>query len=653
MFILDASKSNLTVRQREMMASGSVNVNTIKFEFSPDWDGLTRTAVFRNDTENRSILLDDTNQCEIPREVLSSAGQRVYAGVYGTRGQETVLPTIWASLGVVLAGAAPDSGTYPPTPELWEQELAKKQDKLHGEPGQLVGFDESGNAVAQDAGEAMQGPPGPQGVPGEDGKSAYQIAVENGFEGTEEEWLESLQGPPGKDGAPGPVGPPGADGKNGEPGPQGSPGRDGEQGPPGQPGKDGADGAPGPAGADGKSAYQIAVDNGYTGTEAEWLVSLKGEPGTPGAPGQDGAPGPAGADGSPGADGATFTPSVSADGTLSWTNDGDLPNPTPVNIKGPAGADGADGMDGENGVGVPPGGAAGQILAKKTAADYDTEWVDAPQNGGGNSGGIVNWNDIDGRPDLSNVSTLKAVSTTLSADLWDESNKYQILISDILADETAQLITPIPKSTSFETYYENDVRLVSQAEGMLIFEADKKPVDDIDIIVYIQSVVSASEIPINFVWWSPHMTSENLPSPYVASASSEFTEGGVVHQAYHAFDGNKVSFWYGGPESELSITFDFGNKTPVKGIRLLPREGFPIGFPKQYSIDGSDDGATWVSIETFENLVALSDGFREHEFDRVNHYRFYRLSNMVSNYSLYTTISEIEFYVSEVYANEH
>ena len=31
-------------------------------------------------------------------------------------------------------------------------------------------------------------------IPGDDGKSAYEIAVENGFEGTEQEWLESLIG---------------------------------------------------------------------------------------------------------------------------------------------------------------------------------------------------------------------------------------------------------------------------------------------------------------------------------------------------------------------------------------------------------------------------------------------------------------------------
>lgn len=66
--------------------------------------------------------------------------------------------------------------------------------------------------------------------------NAYQIAVKNGFEGTEAEWLESLKGEPGqpgKDGTPG---------KDGEPGRDGNPGAKGDKGDPGSPGKDGADG---------------------------------------------------------------------------------------------------------------------------------------------------------------------------------------------------------------------------------------------------------------------------------------------------------------------------------------------------------------------------------------------------------------------------
>lgn len=46
---------------------------------------------------------------------------------------------------------------------------------------------------------------------------------------------------------------------------------------------------------------------------------------------------------------ATFIPSVSSDGVLSWTNDKGLENPTPVNIKGADGKNGQDGKDGQDG----------------------------------------------------------------------------------------------------------------------------------------------------------------------------------------------------------------------------------------------------------------------------------------------------------------
>ncbi|MGJ3768646.1 GH25 family lysozyme [Limosilactobacillus mucosae] len=42
----------------------------------------------------------------------------------------------------------------------------------------------------------------------------------------------------------------------------------------------------GEKGADGKSAYEVALANGYTGTQAQWLASLKGADGAPGKDGQ-------------------------------------------------------------------------------------------------------------------------------------------------------------------------------------------------------------------------------------------------------------------------------------------------------------------------------------------------------------------------------
>ena len=47
-----------------------------------------------------------------------------------------------------------------------------------------------------------------------------------------------------------------------------------------------------------------------------------------------------------GGTGAVFIPQVSEEGILSWQNNGNLPNPEPVHIKGKDGIDGKDGADG-------------------------------------------------------------------------------------------------------------------------------------------------------------------------------------------------------------------------------------------------------------------------------------------------------------------
>ena len=74
------------------------------------------------------------------------------------------------------------------------------------------------------------------------GLSAYQIAVKNGFVGTEQEWLDSLVGPQGPAGPTGPKGEKGDTGETGAQGPrglQGEKGDTGDTGPKGESGKDG------------------------------------------------------------------------------------------------------------------------------------------------------------------------------------------------------------------------------------------------------------------------------------------------------------------------------------------------------------------------------------------------------------------------------
>ena len=194
------------------------------------------------------------------------------------------------------------------------------------------------------------------------------------------------QGPQGPKGDTGETGPAGADGQPGEPG------ADGEDGGYYQPAVDasgnltwaasksgmpdiavanikgpqgpaGADGAPGPKGEDGDSGVYYGSTQPTDGSkvwidpsgEADEVLPTVGgngnwwvngvDTGTK-AQGETGPQGPAGADGD---NGATFTPSVSDAGMLSWSNDQGLPNPASISIKGPAGADGQDGQDGAPG----------------------------------------------------------------------------------------------------------------------------------------------------------------------------------------------------------------------------------------------------------------------------------------------------------------
>ena len=314
MFRLKAEKNKLYVLPEELLTSGSVKINQARFEFSSDWDGMTRTAVFKQGDTAVSILLGEDALCDIPWEVLQEHGRALYAGVYGTKDGVVVLPTIWASLGEVKEGVKPGEDARPPTPGIYEQvldELSKKGDGLSitedGELGLYSGDRLLDSVPFQGGGEGTEGPPG---------KSAYEIAVEEGFQGTEEEWLQSLvgpqgepgpEGPPGKDGAPGNQGPAGPQGETGPQGPQGEPGPAGPQGPPGadgQQGPKGDKGDPGPAGPQGdqgpkgdqgepgaqghagpqgetgpagKSAYQYAQEGGYAGTEAEFSQKLAAE----------------------------------------------------------------------------------------------------------------------------------------------------------------------------------------------------------------------------------------------------------------------------------------------------------------------------------------------------------------------------------------
>ena len=130
----------------------------------------------------------------------------------------------------------------------------------------------------------------PIGFDIEDGKSAYGIAVEEGFVGTKAAWLASLVGADGATGPQGPTGATGATGATGPQGPTGATGADGATGPQGPTGATGATGATGPQGPTGATGATGATGpQGPAGTVASYAsvntgnvnVTSPSYPGTP------------------------------------------------------------------------------------------------------------------------------------------------------------------------------------------------------------------------------------------------------------------------------------------------------------------------------------------------------------------------------------
>ena len=108
----------------ELLTVGMSKAVTVQFVFSPEWDGLTKTAVFTNGKTTVDVLAAnwDGDTVPVPHEVLAVPGRHARVGVYGADESGVVLPTVWVSLGKVQPGADP-SGDVSADPKLpvWAQ----------------------------------------------------------------------------------------------------------------------------------------------------------------------------------------------------------------------------------------------------------------------------------------------------------------------------------------------------------------------------------------------------------------------------------------------------------------------------------------------------------------------------------------------------
>lgn len=169
-----------------------------------------------------------------------------------------------------------------------------------------------------------------------------------------------------------------------------------------------------------------------------------------------------------------------------------------------------------------------------------------------------------------------------------------------------------------------------------------------------ETASAAQEVSVScFVWWSPKMTSNNTPSPYVASASSELSG----HLAYMAFSGDlsdKRDVWHSDNQNGSWIQLYFGNPSYIRGLKIFPSESrtgdsWGACMPHKIALFCSEDGENFHKVSE----LTTDSGYNPSSGDPIvlelskpalySYYRIYFYDGYVSNYFV---ISEIMFLAS-------
>lgn len=155
---------SIEIVEREILADHQIQYVQFKFTFDGDWKRFHKVVQFSQCDEVYCVVLGtEGTTLYLPAELHAGAAKMAVFG-YDTESDTTVrATTVPVTLNIRESGFEGDDPPIPPTSDLYAQLLKRIEDAEHGL----------------------------------DGKSAYEIAVEHGYVGTEEEWLASLHGKDG------------------------------------------------------------------------------------------------------------------------------------------------------------------------------------------------------------------------------------------------------------------------------------------------------------------------------------------------------------------------------------------------------------------------------------------------------------------------
>lgn len=435
------------------------------------------------------------------------------------------------------------------------------------------------------------------GAQGIQGLSAYQVAVQHGFEGTEAEWLISLKGDKGdtgEKGATGERGPQGLQGERGLQGVQGEQGEPGIQGPIGPKGEKGDQGERGPQGPQGQIGPQ--GPKGDTGSG----LNIKGELDSESQLPQEGVSGDAWL-----ISGNLYV-YVGENGNVvsnpKWSNVGSIQGPAgPQGPVGPKGEQGEPGPKGEPGANGAPGvqGPKGDPGEKGEKGDPGSDASVTKQNVEAVLTGDITSHNHDSRYiSKSNTSTY-----TPTADYHPATKKY---VDDTVAavDVTEQISGKADK-----TYVDSKLDTkVDKEEGKGLStndysDGDRQKVSN--IVDYVTTMRSTASInTMNLSWDKKNViTGSTYTDGSVTFSSASSKSAGVLTASYF----EKLDALPSAEEIDQKINTAVGSVYRVKGsvanYNALPTEDVSIG--DVYNLE--DTGANYVATSTTPDWDKLSE----------------------------------------------
>lgn len=448
------------------------------------------------------------------------------------------------------------------------------------------------------------------GAQGIQGLSAYQVAVQHGFKGTEDEWLISLKGEKGETGPKGDKGDTGEKGATGERGPQGLQGERGLQGVQGEKGEQGIQGPVGPKGEQGEQGIQgIQGPQGEPGPQGPKGdtgsgLNIKGELDSESQLPQEGVSGDAWLIA------GNLYVYVGENGNVEsnpkWSNVGSIQGPAglqgPVGPKGEQGEPGPKGEPGDNGA---PGiqGPKGDPGQKGEKGDPGSDASVTKQNVEAVLTGDITSHNHDSRYiSKSNTSTY-----TPTADYHPATKKY---VDDTVAavDVTEQISGKADK-----TYVDNKLDTkVDKEEGKGLSSADFTSAEKSKLARLNGYVVNIADnmIPttdsgrITYSFKNEQTGSNgNTQSKVIEIPAATTSAAGLIT----AEGFNKLTGLPTSEEIDQKINTAIGSVYRVKGsvtnYEALPKDNVTIG--DVYNLE--DTGANYVATSTTPDWDKLSE----------------------------------------------